>query len=137
MRSCGAAVLFGVALLVGCDGGPTAGPADQPFEGRLKAALAVSNSSTRDEALAAVATDAAQAGAGYTVRKAVGAIANSSTKDKTASACAVKLVEVGQADAANDVAGLIANSSTRDQTLARIAKTAGQKAEAPPPSEGK
>ena len=114
-------------LLVGCkptgsapsspDG--TAGKSD--LKARLDAAKAITFTSERDQALAAVARDAAKAGDAAVTKSAIGGIVFTSAKDEAAAECALKLAAAGQGAAANEVAQMITFTSVRDATLKKLA----------------
>ena len=118
-----ALVVFGVAVgLGGCGKPRPATDSASDFQARLDAALEISNMSTRDDALAALAVAAAEAGDGEVTLGAVQGISNMSTKDDAAARAAVQLSGTGQEKAAVEVARQISNLSTRDATLQAIAE---------------
>lgn len=111
-----------VTLAAGCDFGKSVSGSSSPFQAKLEAAQAITNTSTRDVALAKVAEDAAAGGDAAVADKAVGKITNTSQHDTAAAAAALKLAAVGKPDEAKDLAKKIINTSARDDALAKIAK---------------
>jgi len=111
-------------------GATAAGPAESPdppadastFQARLEAALKITNFATRDSALGAIASDAADLGLDQIVSQAVQGMMNFASKDEAASTCAARLAAAGQGIAANRVAGMIMNPITRDETFDKLAR---------------
>jgi hypothetical protein len=112
-----------LGLSIGC-GGKQPASAPSPFRDRLDAAVAIQNSFEKDNALVAVAKEAAAGGDTGVANDALDKIANSFTKDNTAAECALKLAKAGKGAEATKVAQKISNSFTRDATLAKLAKGA-------------
>jgi hypothetical protein len=124
-----------VCLMAGCDNkssGPgVSTPTDNPekiaaaaaadLQQRYQAATQINDISKRDNALDAVAGDAAKAGFGDVAKKAILGINSVSGRDASASACAVALAKAGKRADANAVAQLINSVSLRDSTLAKLA----------------
>jgi hypothetical protein len=110
-----------LGLSIGC-GGKQADSATSPFRDRLDAAAAIQNSFEKDNALVAVAREAAAGGDTGVAHDALDKIANTFTKDNTAAECALKLAKAGKGAEATKVAQKISNSFTRDATLAKLAK---------------
>ena len=113
-------------LVVGCKRGSSAGSPDSAggaieLKARLDAAKAITFSGDRDQALSAVARDAARAGDVAVTKGALGAINFTAVKDEVAADCALKLAAARQGTAANEVAGLITFTSVRDATLKKLA----------------
>lgn len=108
--------------LAGCESRPAPVSTNTQLQARLDAALGISHTASRDEALAAVANDAARAGEGEIVRTAIQGISNTSTADQAAATSARELARRGAPAFATDVAKLIQHSSTRDEVLHDIAK---------------
>ena len=114
-------------LLTGCkpnDSAPStpggaAGKSD--LKARLDAAKAITFTSERDSALAAVARDAAKAGDAGVTKGAIGGIVFTSAKDEAAAESALRLAAAGQGTAANEVAQMITFTSVRDATLKKLA----------------
>lgn len=130
------AMLLPAALSRGCqcggDGGapgaatPAAAPTSMSTNAaRLKAAMAISSLSERDEALAKLAADAAAQGDADVTAKAVEGIIDVTLHDKAAGDCALSLAKAGKTAAATELARAIRTQSQRDATLAHIAKGAG------------
>ena len=109
-------------VTAGCAQGPKGPVGPDQLVGRLNAALSVTSSSQRDDALKSVAEDAADAGAADIVKRAVGGITSSNNRDDAAYTCAIKLADRGDTQAASDVAKMITSSSKQNDALAKIAK---------------
>ena len=92
------------------------------LDGRLEAAQAISNLRQRDQALAAVALDAAQVGNTSVAEAALSGIADLADSDRACAACARAFAGVGDATQATAIAKRIRSLPTRDQVLAEIAK---------------
>ena len=119
-----------LCFTAGCRDKNTATPSDavspptpeaSQSEGRLTAAVAISDSFKRDAALRAVADQAAQAGDAATVKKAVLEIGDSNKKDDAASSSALALANVGKRTDAAKVARMISDTDKRDNTLSKLA----------------
>lgn len=113
-------------LLTGCKpGGATSSTepstANADLKARLEAAKAITFTSDRDQALSAVARDAAKAGDAAVTKSALGGIVFTSARDEAASDCAVKLAAARQGAAANEVARTITFTDVRDATLKKLA----------------
>jgi hypothetical protein len=122
-------------LVAGCEkkspGSGISTPPDNPekiaaaaaadLQQRYQAAAQINDISKRDNALDAVAGDAAKAGFGDTAKKAIMGINSIGGRDASASACAVALAKAGKRADANAVAQLINNIALRDSTLAKLA----------------
>jgi predicted metal-dependent HD superfamily phosphohydrolase len=104
------------------DGAAPGANAANELEGRLKAALAIFDTSKKDAALHAVADAAGAAGDSRVVKVAVGSIFNTSVKDAAADSAAVALAKAGQRTEAAEVARMIFNTAQRDATLSKLAK---------------
>ena len=91
-------------------------------DGRLTAALAISDSLKRDAALRSVSDLAAQAGDAATVKKAVLEIGDSNKKDDAASSSALALAKVGKRADAAGIARMISDTNKRDDTLSKLAE---------------
>jgi hypothetical protein len=92
------------------------------LSGRLDAAMAMTNSNQRDEALQVLVADAATAGEGEMVKEVLAKFTSTNLKDDAAVEAALALAEVGQAQAATDIAKTMSNLNQRDEVLAKIAK---------------
>ena len=86
-----------LGLVVSC-GGEQEGP--QGLAARLAAAHEISSQVAKEEALAAVAVDAAEAGNIEVTMSAIATISSQVQKEKTAAEAALALAEAGQATAA-------------------------------------
>jgi len=116
-------LLCGLALVLGCGGKPSESHVKpNQLHARLDACLTMTNLNARDEALKAVALDAAEIGEGEVVKGALGRFTSLNLKDEAASACALKLSAAGQDQAAVDVAKMMMSLDKRDDVLKKIAK---------------
>ena len=119
-------VTLGLAIAaVGCDVGSKPQPpvrSDTPLGARLAAALAMTNVTQRDEALAKLADDAGTEGDGEVVKQALANMTNITKRDDAASASALKLAKAKNAGDATEVAKTINNITKRDAVLAKLAK---------------
>lgn len=125
--------VLGVLLAVGLAGvvmyasGGSATRAFAPprtLDARVQAAASIVMLETRDEALKAVALDAATDGDIEVVKQALQKMHRVTAKDETASQCAVRLAQAGQIQGAGEVAHMIFYLNVRDQTLQRIVQPA-------------
>ena len=91
-------------------------------DGRLAAAVAISDSLKRDAALRTVADLAAKAGDAATVKKAVLEIGDSNKKDDAASLSALALAKAGKRADAAEIARMIGGTNKRDDTLSKLAE---------------
>ncbi len=114
-------------LAVGCKPGDLPQSSSRPssangdLKARLEAAKAITFTSDRDQALAAVARDAAKAGDASVTKSALGGIVFTSAKDEAAAECALKLAGAGRGAEANEVAHMITFTGVRDATLKKLA----------------
>jgi hypothetical protein len=122
-------VVTGVCLLLilvsGCDdpaSTTTASPAG--ISGRLDAALAMQGDTVRHNALVKLAQDAAEAGDGDVVLKAIEAIDAGTARDNTCAMCSEALARMGRTAAATAVAKQISDETARKNTLSKIASGA-------------
>ena len=97
-------------------------PDAKQADGRLTAALAISDFLKRDVALRSVADLAAQAGDAATVKKAVSEIGDSNKKDDAASSSALALAKVGKRADAAGIARMVGDTNKRDDTLSKLAE---------------
>lgn len=93
-----------------------------PSEGRLAAALAISDTIKRDNALGAVADFAGQAGDAETVKKAVLKMGDSIKRDNAADLAAQALAKAGKRTDAAAVARMMGDAVKRDNTLSKLAE---------------
>ena len=89
---------------------------------RYEAAKAINGVATRDEALTAVARDAAKEGNAEVVKKCIQSINNISVRDDVAFAASIALSKLGKGQEAKEVAQMINNITRKDEALAKIAK---------------
>lgn len=101
---------------------PTSSQSSPDFSGRLGAALGIFDSNEKDQALAAVARDAADAGDAATVEQALTGMFDTTLKDQAAYSAALRLAKVQKSAAATATANAIFDSTLRDKTLSKIAK---------------
>jgi hypothetical protein len=124
-------VLFAAPFMsFGCgtrDSGAPAKPDDR-FERRFVEVVRITDDGKRQEALAQIATDAADAGDTANTWKALGWIKDPAGRDAPARACALKLAALGKRDDATLIASHQINSpDLRDKTLAEIGKSKAEK----------
>jgi hypothetical protein len=113
-------------LLAGCDHQvPVTGTGTSEFSGRLEAALAMENGTAKHNTLVKLAENAAQAGDGDVVLKAIAAVDAGTFRDNTCAICSLALAKQGKTLEATAVAKEIANETQRNNTLTQIA-TGGQ-----------
>ena len=97
-------------------------PAAEPGSlARLEAARAMTFMNERDEALGAVARDAAHAGDVEVTKSALKSMTFMNAKDDAAADCAYALSEAGQPAAAVEVARTMTFMHKRDQVLKKLA----------------
>jgi hypothetical protein len=126
MRSFFPLIACVVLLMAGCKQDGSTRPSDSvpisiELKARLEAAKAITFSTDRDQALSAVARDAAKAGDATVTKAALGSINFTAVKDETAADCALKLAAAKQGTAANEVANMISFTTIRDATLKKLA----------------
>jgi len=109
-------------LFSGCkDQGATNGSPSTELSGRLDAALAMKEGNSRCNTLVKLAEDAAKAGDGNTVLKAIVHVDAGTARDNTCAICSEALAKQGKASDATAVAKQITDETARNNTLARIA----------------
>jgi hypothetical protein len=106
------------ALGMGCSGDKAA----PNYQAKLDAALAISDPTARDTALATVAGDAAAAAEPDIVKQATSKIRDPDIRDKTAEGAALKLASKGKSAEAVEVARKINDPTLRDSTLSKLTK---------------
>jgi hypothetical protein len=120
------AILASALLLFGCgepsEKGATETALSGRFAARFEAAKAIVNVTTRDEALAGLALEAAKAGDGPTVKACIQEIKITPNRDEAAYNGAMQLAKAGHPDAATAVAKLILVVPRRDEALSKLAK---------------
>ena len=114
-------ILFVMCLALGCSSS-TSNQTPEALNGRLEAALALTDTGKRDGALVKVAEDAASAGQAEVVKKALSRVTDIGKRDDAAENCALKLAKAGKGAEAADVAKTITDSGKRDSTLSKLAK---------------
>jgi hypothetical protein len=96
-------------------------PPPSALQARLEAATAITNGKTRDETLATLAQEAAEAKDARITAAALRAMMYVTAKDAAAEKCAVILARRGEVSAAKDIAKSITYSEVRDRTLQAVA----------------
>ena len=96
--------------------------AEGPLKGRLDAALAITDPSSKNVALKTIALDAAAANNSEVVKAALVKISEPSLKNATAASCALKLAAQGETKEATATAAIITDPSQRNDILSKIAK---------------
>jgi hypothetical protein len=124
-------VLFALlSLSFGCgprDPGAPAKPDDR-FERRFLEVVRINEDGKRQEALAQIATDAADAGDTANTWKALGWMKDPAGRDAAARTCALKLAALGKRDDAILIANhQITKADIKDKTLAEIGKSKPEK----------
>lgn len=106
------------------------------FSPQLRSALAIQDSTSRDQAVQTVAIKAAEGSDFATVKRAINEIRDSRLHDRSAAECALALAQLGRSADAGVIAGLIRTPSLRDDTLSKIAlgKPADPSVEQAPPT---
>jgi len=82
----------------------------------------MTNLNQRDEALKAIAEDAAAVGETGLVKQALEKFTVANLKDEAAASCALTLSAAGKDQAAVEVAKVMSNVNKRDEVLQKIAK---------------
>lgn len=91
------------------------------LSGRLEAALAMKDGTSRHNTLVKLADNAARAGDGDVVLKAIAAVDAGTSRDNLCAKCSLTLAEQGKTSEATAVAKEIANETQRNNTLTQIA----------------
>lgn len=89
---------------------------------RLEAAREINDITTKDEALAGIASDAAKAGEVRIIKQTVDQISNPTARDGAIQQAALSLTKRGLRKQAVDLAREISNITQRDETLSEIAQ---------------
>jgi len=89
---------------------------------RYEATKAINSVAKKDEALSAVARDAAKEGDAEIVKKCIQSINSISARDDAAFTAAIALAQFGKGQEAKEVAQMINSIARRDEALAKIAK---------------
>jgi hypothetical protein len=127
MKHCGRWIIVGAFLLLpACSGKNAEVPKDDglgkaSLASRYEAAKAISSTAKKDQALAAVAADAATEGDAAVVKKCLQSINSTAAKDDAAFTAAVALAKVGKGEEAKEVAQMINSTARKDEALAKIA----------------
>ena len=109
-------------LVTGCqDPASTMTAPPTEISGRLDAALAMKEDTARHNTLVKLAQDAAEAGDGDVVLKAIEAVDAGTARDNTCAICSEALARKGKTSEATAVAKQISNETARNNTLSKIA----------------
>ena len=101
---------------------------DDRFEKRFLEVIRISEEGKKQEALAQIATDAADAGDTANTWKALGWMKDPGGRDAVARSCALKLAALGKVDDATLIAShQINNADLKDKTLAEVVKSMSDK----------
>ena len=129
MRAFGAvAILLALSIVsAGCkesrrEAKETPPAGDSSLSSRLAAANAIGNNAKKDDALAKLAADAAQAGDALVVKEALKGMGSMTLRDTTAAEAARRLAAAGKGEDAVEVAKSIGRMDLRDETLQAIAR---------------
>jgi len=114
------ALILGLALAAGC--GRDAKQTPEQLKGRLDAAMGLTDPDKRNDALKAVAEDAAESGVGEIAQAATQRITDHDRQNQVAGTCALKLADHGDTKSATAVAGLITDPDRRNEVLGKISK---------------
>jgi hypothetical protein len=125
-------LLASLFLSFGCgprdSGAPAPAKPDDRFERRFLEVVRVNDDGKRQEALAQIATDAADAGDTANTWKALGWMRDPAGRDAAGRACALELAALGKRDDATLIAKhQINNADLKDKTLAEIGKSKPEK----------
>lgn len=90
-------------------------------DGRLAAALKITDSIRRDAVLSAFAKSAAERGDAANAKTAITAIGDTIIRNEVAKVCALTLAKAEKPNEATEIALLIRDSIIRDDTLSKIA----------------
>jgi hypothetical protein len=113
--------MLGLVLAIGCGKDPKQKQTLEQLNGRLEAALGITDPSKRNDALKSVAEDAADTGMEETTLAALGKITDPSLRNDEAATCALKLSVFGNKKGATAVAGLITDPAKKNDVLGKIA----------------
>jgi hypothetical protein len=112
-------------LILGCGTNQESGDrhaSPEQLKSRLDAASSMTNLNYRDDALKAIADDAANAGQAEFVKQALSKMTNLNDRDTAVISCALKLSAAGQDQAAVEIAKTIVDLNKRDEVLRKMAK---------------
>jgi TRAP-type C4-dicarboxylate transport system substrate-binding protein len=114
-----------LCLVSGCkDQGSAQNPPQTELSGKLDAALAMNEGTSRHNTLVKLAEDAAKAGDGDLVLKVIAEVDAGTARDNTCAICSEALAKQGNTSAATAVAKQIANETSRNNMLGKIASGA-------------
>jgi len=112
----------GLFFVAGCSSGSKSPQTPEQLQGRLDAANRITSISQRNDAMKAIAEDAADSDAGDVALMALEAISTLSVRNDVAERCALKFLKRGNTKAATAVAETITSMSKKNEVLAQIAK---------------
>lgn len=108
-------------LFTGCkEQGATMSSPPTVLSGKLEAALAMKEGTSRHNTLVKLAEEAANAGDGDIVLKVIAEVDAGTARDNTCAICSEALAKQGKTSEATAVAKQIADETSRNNTLARI-----------------
>jgi hypothetical protein len=111
-----------LTLLSGCHvQEPAASTSTSEFSGRLDAALAMKEGTARHNTLVKLAENAAHAGNGDVVLKAIAAVDAGTARDNTCAVCSLALAKKGKTSEATVAANEIRDETQRSNVLTQIA----------------
>jgi hypothetical protein len=114
-----------LCLISGCkDKGSTKNPPQTELSGKLDAALAMKEGTSRHNTLVKLAEDAAKAGDGDIVLKAIAEVDAGTARDNTCAICSEALAKQGKTSEATAIAKQIANETSRNNMLGKISSGA-------------
>jgi len=115
---------FFLPFALGCDEpkAPHVNAATGQLAGRLSAAKGITDMGQRNEALAKLARDAAEAGDGDIANQAITSITDMDVRNKVAYSAALQLAKAGKTDLATTTATHITDMDLRNKVLSKIAK---------------
>ena len=117
-------LLLGWLILPGCGSDETAvtvTPID--WDAKYRAANSIRQIEGQDEAMAKLATQAAEAGEWSMSRRALSGIRNARTHDEAARTCAVSFASLRRHSEARQIADKIYDTAIRDDALKQVAQT--------------
>ena len=91
------------------------------YEQRFRSANHIMDINKRNEAMDAIARDAAKAGDTMITTRGLLMIIDRDMRNKSAAECALAVAKAGNRSSANSIANLISDMSLRDTTLAKLA----------------
>jgi hypothetical protein len=118
----GTSICLLLILVAGCqDPASTMTAPPTEISGRLGAALEMKKGTARHNTLVRLAQDAAEAGDGNVVFKAIEAVDAGTARDNTCAICSAALARKGKTSEATAVANQISNETARNNALSKVA----------------